>query len=117
VSAPEQSHEQAPSRSWCRRRQSLVLDATSCTIWAYVLELVFKLDLLGDGDAVLGDARGAVCLVDDDIAPLRTESDLYRVGKDTNAARMRSRASEWNFTSLASHRLPSSMQHSAIDLD
>ena len=26
---------------------------------AHVLELVLELDLLGDGDAVLGDARGA----------------------------------------------------------
>jgi len=34
---------------------------------AHVFELVFKLDFLGDGDAVLGDARGAERLVDDDV--------------------------------------------------
>jgi hypothetical protein len=31
---------------------------------AHVLELVFELDFLGDGDAVLGDARRAERLVD-----------------------------------------------------
>ena len=37
--------------------RSLVLEATSRTICApHVLELVFELDLLRDGDAVLGDA-------------------------------------------------------------
>ena len=37
---------------------------------AHVLELVLELDLLGDGDAVLGDARSAEALVDDDVAAL-----------------------------------------------
>ena len=46
---------------------------------AHVLELVFELDLLGDGDAVLGDARRAVGLVEHDVAALRTERHLHRV--------------------------------------
>ena len=36
----------------------------------HVLELVGKLNFLGDGDAVLGDAGHAVGLVQDDVAPL-----------------------------------------------
>src|SRR5690606_30276039 len=53
---------------------------------AHVLELVLKLDLLGDGDAVLGDARRAERLVDDDVAALGAERDLHRVGEDVDAA-------------------------------
>ena len=37
---------------------------------AHVLELVGEFDFLGDGDAVLGDARRAERLVDDDVAAL-----------------------------------------------
>ena len=40
---------------------------------AHVLELVRELDLLGDGDAVLGDARRAVGLVEHDVMALRAE--------------------------------------------
>ena len=53
---------------------------------AHVLELVLELDLLGDGDAVLGDARGAERLVEDDVAALRAERHLDRVGEDVDAA-------------------------------
>ena len=53
---------------------------------AHVLELVLELDLLGDGDAVLGRARGAERLLDDDVAALGTERDLDGVGEDVDAA-------------------------------
>src|SRR5580693_250319 len=53
---------------------------------AHVLELVVKLDFLGDGDAVLGDAGGAERLVEHDVAALRTERDLHRVVEDFDAA-------------------------------
>ncbi len=53
---------------------------------AHVLELVLKFDFLGDGHAVLGDARRAERLVDDDVAALRAERDLHRVGEDVDAA-------------------------------
>src|SRR6185436_9104845 len=53
---------------------------------AHVLELVLKLDFLGDGDAVLGDARSAEALVDDDVAALGTERHLYGVGENVDAA-------------------------------
>src|SRR2546428_6733009 len=50
---------------------------------AHVLELVGELDLLGDGDAVLGDARRAERFVEDDVArseehtsELQSRSDL-----------------------------------------
>src|SRR5690606_12508521 len=52
---------------------------------AHVLELVLKLDFLGDGDAVLGDARCAERLVDHDVAALRTKRDLYGVGENVDA--------------------------------
>jgi hypothetical protein len=53
---------------------------------AHVLELVRELDLLGDGDAVLGDPGSAEALVDDHVAALGAERHLYRVGKDVHAA-------------------------------
>ncbi len=53
---------------------------------AHVLELVRELDLLGDGDAVLGDARRAERLVDDDVAALRAERHADRVGEGLDAA-------------------------------
>ena len=52
---------------------------------AHVLELVLELDLLGDGDAVLGDRRRAAALLDDDVAAARAERDLHRVGEDVDA--------------------------------
>ncbi len=51
---------------------------------AHVLELVLELDLLGDGDAVLGDAGRAEALVDDDVAALGAERDLHRIGEDVD---------------------------------
>ncbi len=53
---------------------------------AHVLELVLELDLLGDGDAVLGDARRAERLVEDDVAALRAERHADGVGEDVDAA-------------------------------
>src|ERR1700722_10840105 len=53
---------------------------------AHVLELVFKLDFLGDGDAVLGDAGRAERLVEHDVAALRAERHLDRVGENLDAA-------------------------------
>ena len=53
---------------------------------AHVLELVGELDLLGDGHAVLGDARRAEALVEHHVAALRAQRDLHRVGQDVHAA-------------------------------
>jgi hypothetical protein len=53
---------------------------------AHVLELVVEFDFLGDGDAVLGDARRAVGFVDDDVAALGAERDLDGVVEDVDAA-------------------------------
>src|SRR5205085_1445585 len=53
---------------------------------AHILELVLQLDLLGDGNAVLGDPRSAEALVEDDVAALGAEGDLHRVGEDVDAA-------------------------------
>src|SRR3546814_16638770 len=52
---------------------------------AHVLELVLELDLLGDGDDVLGNARSAEALLDHDIAALGTERDLYCIRKRIHA--------------------------------
>ena len=56
---------------------------------AHVLELVLELDLLGDGDAVLGDRGGAELLLDDDVAALGAEGDFDRVGELVHAAQDR----------------------------
>src|SRR5512146_485643 len=53
---------------------------------AHVLEVVLELDLLGDGDAVLGDARRAERLVEHDVAAFGAKGDLHRVGQDVDAA-------------------------------
>ncbi len=53
---------------------------------AHVLELVGKLDFLGDGDAVLGDPGSAEALLDHDVAALRTERDLHGIGENIDAA-------------------------------
>jgi len=48
---------------------------------AHVLQRIAELDLLGDGDAVLGDRGRAELLLDDDVAALGTEGHLDRVGE------------------------------------
>jgi hypothetical protein len=53
---------------------------------AHVLELVGKLDFLGDGDAVLRGARCAEGFLDDDVAAFRPERDFHCVGEDVDAA-------------------------------
>ena len=66
---------------------SEVLDATSLHhLRAHVLELVLELDLLGDGDAVLGDARGAEGLLEHDVAALGPERHLDGIGENVDAA-------------------------------
>ena len=74
---------------------------------AHVLELVLELDFLGDGDAVLGDARSAEALVDDDVAALGAQRHLDRIGEDVDAAQdALTRVAAENFTSLAAIWLP-----------
>ena len=66
-------------RRWCHRPPwSLCLRRDLAHhLRAHVLELAGQLDLLGDGDAVLGDDRRAVALFDDDVArPLGAEGDF-----------------------------------------
>ena len=53
---------------------------------AHVLELVLELDLLGDGDAVLGDAGCAVALLQHDVAALGAQRHANGVGEDVDAA-------------------------------
>jgi hypothetical protein len=56
---------------------------------AEVLDAVLQVDLLGDGDAVLGDGRRAELAVDDHVAAFRPERDLDRVGELVDAAQER----------------------------
>ena len=52
---------------------------------ALVLERVLDLDLAGDGDAVVRDRRRPELLVEDDVAALRAERHLDRVGEGVDA--------------------------------
>ena len=52
---------------------------------ALVLERVLDLDLAGDGDAVVRDRRRSELLVEDDVAALRAERHLDRVGEGVDA--------------------------------
>ena len=52
---------------------------------AHVLEVVLELDLLGDGDAVVGDRGRAPLLVDGDVAAAWAEGDLDGVGEGVDA--------------------------------
>ena len=53
---------------------------------AHVLELVFELDFLGDGYAVLGHGGRAEALLEHDVAPLGAERHGHGVGQDIDAA-------------------------------
>src|SRR5579863_1014436 len=53
---------------------------------AHILELVVKLDFLGNGYAVLGDAGRTEALFNNDVAALRTERHLDGVGENIDAA-------------------------------
>src|SRR6266508_3238443 len=56
---------------------------------AHVLVLVLQLDLLGHGDAVLGDRGAAELLVDDDVAAFRAQRRLHGRGHDVDALEQR----------------------------
>ena len=53
---------------------------------AEILELVGKFDFLGDGHAVLADARRSIGFFDDDVAALRAERDFHRIVENLDAA-------------------------------
>ena len=76
---------------------------------AHVLELVGQLDFLGDRHAVLGDPGRAEALVDDDVAALRAERHLHRVGEDVDAAQhaLAGIAAETNFFGCHVYAIPS----------
>ena len=52
---------------------------------AHVLELVFKLDFLGNRNTILGDTRCAKGFVDDDVAALGTQRYLDGIGQRVDA--------------------------------
>ena len=53
---------------------------------AHVFSSLFQLDLLGDGNTVVGDQRSAVLLVEDDVAALRTDGDFNGVSELVDTA-------------------------------
>src|SRR5690606_30259041 len=52
---------------------------------ADLLERVLEVDLLGDGDAVVGDRGCAPLLLEDDVAALRAQRDAYGVSQLVHA--------------------------------
>ena len=52
---------------------------------ADLLVRLLELDLLGDGDTIVGDRGGAPLLLEDDVAALRAEGDLDGVGEGVHA--------------------------------
>ena len=67
---------------------------------ALVLEDVLDLDLASDRDAVVGDRGSAELLVEDDVATLRAEGHLDRVGHGVNAVLQSASPSSSYFSSL-----------------
>jgi hypothetical protein len=57
---------------------------------AHVLELVRKVDLTGDRDAVVGYDRRAGDLLQDDVAPFRAERRLHGLGQLVDASQQQS---------------------------
>ncbi len=72
---------------------------------AHVLKLVLKLDLLGDGDAVLGDARRTERLIEHHIAALGAESYAHRVSKNVDPVHHSVAGVDREFHFLGSHCL------------
>jgi hypothetical protein len=75
---------------------------------AHVLELVGQFDFLGDGHAVLGDARGAEGLVDHHVAAFRAQGHLDGIGQDVDAAQHAVAGIGVEFDVFSSHRADSS---------
>ena len=71
-----------PSPAW-----SWVFDATALYhLCAHVLELVLKLDFLGDRNAILGDSRCTEALVHHDVAAFGPERHTHRIGKNVDTS-------------------------------
>src|SRR5438874_11133689 len=82
----DRSRENGRSRGAVAGRISGLRGNFAHHLRAHVLELVVELDLLGDGDAVLGDAGRAERLVEHDVAALGAERHLDGVVEDVDAA-------------------------------
>jgi hypothetical protein len=68
---------------------------------AHVLELVSQFDFLGDGDAVLGDGRGAEALSSTTLRPFGPRVTLTALARTLTPRTMRERASSPKRISLA----------------
>src|SRR5438309_1686067 len=60
-------------------------DAVRVTLGPKGRNVVLEVDLLSDGDAVVGDRRRAPLLVEDDVAAFRAEGDAAGVGELVHA--------------------------------
>src|SRR4029079_9939298 len=72
---------------------------------AHVLELVLELDFLGDRHPVLGGARRAVRLVENNIAAFRSKRDLHGIGENIDAAQHAFASVATEFYVLGSHEM------------
>src|SRR5208337_4452782 len=70
---------------------------------AHVLELVLKFDLLGDSDAVLGDAGCAERLIEHDVAAFRAERHANRVSESVDPVQHSVTCVDREFHFLGSH--------------
>ena len=76
----------APSRTIAWVRTVAVVVPSPHHLGAHVLELVLEFDLLGNRHTVLGGARRAEALVDDDVAALGAQRHLDGVGENVDTA-------------------------------
>ena len=72
---------------------------------AHVLELVLELDVLGDGDAVLGHARRAEGLIEHHVAALGAEGDLDGIRQGVHPTQHLAPGIAGEFYFLGSHIL------------
>src|SRR6266496_3738405 len=70
---------------------------------AHVLKLVVEFDLLGDGHAVLADARRAKGFFEHDVAALGAQRHPHSIGKDIDAAQHLIAGVSREFDFLGSH--------------
>jgi hypothetical protein len=70
---------------------------------SHVLELVVEFDFLGDGHAILGDARRAERFFQHDVAALGPQRHPHGIGKDIDAAQHLIAGVTREFDFLGSH--------------
>ena len=70
---------------------------------AHVFKLVFQLDFLGNGNAVLGDQRRAEAALDQHVTALRTQGSFNRIGQRVHAVQHLVATGNTEFNFFCSH--------------